>query len=529
MDYEAIAAKYGAQASAPVDLEAMAAKYGAKPPRQPNQAAMNPEVNTPFGTIQWEADNGFNIGAYIIKAGHALDRLNKGILQAKDAPGNMLRQAMGMQPTPLSGLMAQEQEEVKQPMKDLQEVHPGSTLLGDVTVAAPMPWRMLPAIAAAEYGTPTERAVRGGAALAGNALAAGGAKLAQRGVERSTAKAAANAEANKANAPFRDAGFVMPPSQTNPTLTNRIIEGFSGGTKTEQATAVKNQPIVDRLINEDLGIQGNASVKALQAIRKNEGKAYAEVAKHTYRADDAFLREIQSLRPSIADEIPEMANPAIDNLIKALSKEELTGRTAVDLSKRLRFQSTKNFQNRADPEKLELATAQRDAAEALEALITRNLAAAGQVEKAAKWEAARIKIAKTYTAEAALNDATGHYAAKELTKSKKPLDGNFKLVRDFADAYPKSVQTIDSATKANPFSVLDTFVSGIGAASAGNPALMAGVLARPAVRAAITSQPYQRFMTRPSEARGGLLGARALDNEMAPWIAGLLGYEAANR
>ena len=498
------------------------------PQQQPtNPAAALPEVTTPLGTITGEADSGFNPAAAIISAGGALDRINKGIMQARVAPGDWLKEKLGMQPSELGQKLAAEQKYAEQPMAELREVHPGSALIGEVAPAVAVPWRTLPAVAAAEYGTPGERATRGGLALAGNALASQGAKVAGKAFDASKAKAAEAVAQNASTAKFRDAGLAMPPSITNPTLTNRVLEGISGGTKTEQALSRVNQPKLDNLIKQDLGLPSSTVVtpKVLEDIRATEGKAYQAIKEvPKYVADDVFAQEIQSVRPAISAEIPEMANPAIDKMIAGLSKDEFSGGTAIDLIKRLRYQSNANFKNRIDPEKLELAQAQKAAAEAMESLIDRNLAAMGDSAKLAAYRAARGRIAKTYDAEAALMES-GSFAAKDIPL-KKSTTGGMRTVAEFAERFPKSSQKIDSATKANPFSVVDALFSGGAAAVTANPLMLGGVMARPALRSAIASQPYQRMMGTASEKPRGLMASKALDNELAPFIAGLLGYQA---
>jgi hypothetical protein len=496
-------------------------------PSRPSEAAAVPEVATPFGTIKGESSGGFNPAAAIISAGGAMDRINRGIMQAKVGPADWLKQKLGMQPSDVGQMLAGAQEAGKKPMAELREVHPGSALIGEVAPAAAMPWRALPAVAAAEYGSPGERATRGGLALAGNALAGAGANIAGRAFEASKTKAAEAAAMNASTAKFREAGLRMPASITNPTVTNRALEGVAGGVKTEQALSRSNQPAIDKLIKQDLGIAPSVTVtpKVLDEIRATEGKAYKAIKEvPKYVADDVFAQEIQSVRPAISTEVPEMANPAIDKMIAGLSKEEFSGTTAIELVKRLRYQSNANFKNRMDPEKLELAQAQRSAAEAMESLIDRNLAAMGDTGKLSAYRAARERIAKTYDAEAALMES-GSFAAKDIPL-KKSTTGGMRLVAEFYDRFPKSAQKIDSATKANPFSVVDALFSGGAAAASGNPLMLAGVAARPALRGAITSRPYQNLMGTASEKPRGLMGSRALDNEMAPFIAGLLGYQA---
>lgn len=135
---------------------------------QPNQAANNPEVHTPLGTISGETASGFNPAAALIKAGSVLDSVNKGAIQAKYGPADWIRQKLGGAPDPLLERIAQEQESAKKPMKDLEAVHPGSSFLGEAATFAVTPNKAAPIVAAMEYGSPGERLLRGGAAALGN-------------------------------------------------------------------------------------------------------------------------------------------------------------------------------------------------------------------------------------------------------------------------------------------------------------------------------------------------------------------------
>jgi hypothetical protein len=165
----------GPEDATPEQVEAFAAQqFGqsapTETPKAPNEAAMNPEVHTPLGTIKGEADSGFNPAAYLIKAGDTLNALNQGVTQAKLAPAEWLRKRLGMQPSAIAQGMEQERAESRPAMKDLESVHPGSTALGDATVFMASPNKLAPLVAAAEYGSPLERATKGGVAFAGNRL-----------------------------------------------------------------------------------------------------------------------------------------------------------------------------------------------------------------------------------------------------------------------------------------------------------------------------------------------------------------------
>lgn len=514
----------------------------------PPEAATKPEFSVPgIGQVTTPpTESGFNLPAAVIAAGNSANKLSQGVRQAKLAAYGSVYQALSGLPG-VGGFFADQADKNAQATaaqdadmadqaaryKQLQEVHPGSTMIGGTAPALPLGPTGLAVTSALSYGSPTERALNTGLVMLGNKGAQFLGGQAAKQYANGVSQAADQAAKNLATQPFRDAGYVTPPAQSNPTLVNRFLEGLAGGTKTEQAASATNQAVTDQLAKTALPGVASLSAPALKADRAQAGQAYEALkGLGPFNLDNQFQSEIAALRPSISSEVPELANGQIDTLIQGLSKPQLSGSTTIDLVKKLRYDASVNFKNRIDPDKLALAQAQSGAADALESAIERNLAANGNADALKAFQDARKRIAINYTVDNALNPTTGHVSAQDLARMAdkgKPLSGSLKTAADFASSYPKSAQTVDSATKANPFSVVDTFMSGLAAASAHNPALMAGVFARPALRYGLLSGPYQRAMATPSASPAGLLGMKALDNKYAPYIGGLLGYEAASR
>jgi hypothetical protein len=511
----------------------------ANAPQPVNPAAANPEANVGPFTIKGETDSGFNPAAALIKAGSTLDLMNKGALALRQMPGDMARLAAGMPRDPVMAAIDAEQQANAKPMRDLQEVHPGSTLLGDLATAVGVPWRALPAVAFAEYGTPQERLARAGAALVGGKIAQKGGEVASRAFAKSEMKAAEaqaqNAARDQITKEAQQAGLAVPPSQANPTALNRLAEGYAGKTSTGQALSIQNQPKIDALIKRDLNLPANkpVTVEALDGVSK---KAYQEgyepIKKQTGLVpDEQFTAERSALGgedyAAMVAEVPEMANPQVSKLMAALDKPEFSGATAVNMVRKLRFDAKANFRNAQSPEALDAAKAQMSAADALEGLIDRNLSARGMTDAVTKFREARTKIAMAHDAERALNKATGSFAAKDyaaMLDKGKPLSGGSKAVAEFATQYPKAAQEVASSMPG--ISPLDFAAMGGISAATGMPALLAGVVGRPAMRSLITSPLYQKMMTQRQYKPSGILkGAKTLlDNEQAPWIAGLLGY-----
>ena len=328
-----------------------------------------------------------------------------------------------------------------------------------------------------------------------------------RAKQGATNAAAQNAVRDQTAAAARDAGYVIPPTQTNPTIVNRALEGVSGKIMTGQAASLKNQGITDDLIREEFGLAPDVPLtkQTFETIRNQAGQVYDQLKKvGTFTADQQYGTEIQALGAEarqLAQEFPELANNQIDNLVAALNKPNLTSQGAVNLLKRLRFDGSKNSFNQ-EPERAALGRAQMEAARAVEDLIERNLSQGQNAGLLDSFRAARTTIAKAHSVESALNEATGNVNAGVLAKglkSGKPMSGNLRKVAETARAFPTATrETTSSMPGLSPLDV--GFAIGTQ-----NPLMLAG---RPGARAAILSGPYQRSMGVPSYSAANMDPAR---------------------
>jgi hypothetical protein len=120
----------------------------------------------------------------------------------------------------------------------------------------------------------------------GGALGAGGQKLgsviADKASKSALSRAAAAAQQKADNAirdqtlaAARKAGYVVPPTHANPTMTNTIIESVSGKAQTQQVAAIKNQRVTDSLVRQELKLPGTAPItkQALEGIRNGPGRS----------------------------------------------------------------------------------------------------------------------------------------------------------------------------------------------------------------------------------------------------------------
>lgn len=337
---------------------------------------------------------------------------------------------------------------------------------------------------------------------------------------------AQNAERDAVLAASKKAGYIVPPSSVNPSGVNQALEGISGKIKTAQVASQRNQTVTNNLARDAVGLAKDEPLTeaALNTIRKDAGKAYEAIKSfpQKFAADAKFSGDIKAIGndfSAAASEFPEIAgNPAIDTLKTALDKTEISPRAAVELIKKLRFDANKNFKAFDDPAKAALATAQKDAANAIEDLIERQLSGTDLLKN---FRQARELIAKTYSVEAAMQgaDVSATRLASQLSK-RAPLTGPLKTAADFAQQFPKAAQALKEPPGA--VSPLD-FALAFGT---GNPAAMA---ARPAIRAGLLSKPYQG-MVAPNYTPNALLrmGAPVANNAFVKQGAIPLAIDAAN-
>lgn len=340
-----------------------------------------------------------------------------------------------------------------------------------------------------------------GGALGG--AAAGTGRLLSMGANKLMASAAANQVSNAGrDAAVKNAlasGYVLPPTEINPNMMNTALEGLSGKIKTNQTAAFKNQPVTNKLAAKALGLPEDTVLtsEVLQAGRKEAGAAYEAVkATGTVKADDAYnkaLDNITSKYQGAAQSFPGLAKNEIPEMVDALRQPSFDAGHAVDAIGLLRENADKAF--RAGD--TGLAKAAKDAARAMEDQLGRHLEATGQDPALVDaFKSARQSIAKNYSVNKALNPATGDVSAaslgKELSRG-KPLSDELLTIAEANKAFPKATQSLTS--NPNQLSPLD-WATGVAAGIAsGNPlkAAAAALAARPAVRGAILSGPYQRF------------------------------------
>lgn len=301
----------------------------------------------------------------------------------------------------------------------------------------------------------------------------------------------------------RDLGYVIPPTQANPSLLNRIIEGTAGKLSTAQNASARNQEITNRLTAKSLGLPEDTVItpQVLTSLRNTAGQAYDQLGNiGVIMPNKSYYDQLDNIKkPFVATQqsFPNQTPSPVINLVNSLKTEFFDSSSAIEKIKQLRTQADDAFRTG----NTEVGRAAKQAATALENAIEDHLTTTKQTDLLGKFRDARQLIAKTYTVEKAANQTTGTIDAKKLAaqlQKGKPLSGELKSVAQFSQAFPKASQATEPMGSLPQFSPLDYFAGLVGGVSTGG--LGAGaVLARPALRSLALSSPVQnRLLPTPS-------------------------------
>jgi hypothetical protein len=301
----------------------------------------------------------------------------------------------------------------------------------------------------------------------------------------------------------REAGYVLPPSTTNPSVLNRILESIGGKDATAIDASVRNQATTDALVKKSLGLSKTADVAegTLSTLRQEAAqKGYAPLRDFgQVRLDTSYqkaLDEIASPYLKAESAFPGLAKNDIATTVETLKKGSVDSSTAMDTISILRDKADVAF--RAGDNSV--GKAFKAMASQLENAIERSLGRRGEdaSDLLKNFREARTQIAKTYTAEKALNAELGTFDARKLAQelSKgKPLTGDMKKVAQASQAFKNATKLVtDSGSVRNT----DVMFGGATAAASGQPWMLLYPFGRMAVRDALLSNKGQGLLTSPS-------------------------------
>lgn len=456
--------------------------------------------------------------------------IGRGMTSAVQAVGQGISKLVGAEDVG-AGLVKQEDIDYRNKLDEaLMKTRAGKIGSGIGTVAIAAPTALIPGantytgaalIGGAAGGLMTEGGLEdrakgalfgaaGGAAGKGLGDALGWAipKVTQAmGAKRAVAETA-NAQKDAAALAAREAGYVLPPADVRPNLINEALGGLSGKIKTAQVASARNQSVTNNLVRKELGIAADSPLtnEALAAIRQEAATAgYAPVRaageitatpSYTTALDD-IVKQYQGASRSF----PGAVKNEVEDMVKNLRQTKFDSSDAVDMVRVLRDQADAAYRSGNKS----LGKASKEAAGALEDQLEQHLKRIGQPDALSAFREARQTIAKTYSAEKALNSQTGDIAAdvlaKQLAKG-RPLSGGLETVAKVSQAFPKATQALKEAPKA--VSPLDFMAGLMGAGSTGPTGALA-IGARPAVRSLLLSKGYQGLLGGPQSYGPGLL------------------------
>lgn len=315
------------------------------------------------------------------------------------------------------------------------------------------------------------------------------------------------------------AGFVIPPSQAKPTLTNRLLEGFSGKLSTAQNASARNAEVTNRLAAEALGLPGDTQLtpQVLASVRKGAGQAYDALGvsgtvrpgpEYTKALDDIVMPHLKA-----AQGFPNSKISPVVGMIDELRSHSFDAGSAMAKISELRSAADDAF--RAGNS--DVGRASRKAADAIEDAIEKHLSATKQTDLLDNFREARKLYAKTYTVEKALNPTTGTVDARKLgsmIKRGKPLTDELRTAGEFANRFPKAAQPVEGMGSLPQTSPLDWGAGGLVSVLSGNALPMVGVMARPAARQFILSDLIQKRLANQPISNVGLLNDPELQQLM---------------
>lgn len=323
-------------------------------------------------------------------------------------------------------------------------------------------------------------------------------------------------------------GFTIPPSETG-AKGGKFVQSIAGKPGVEEDASIKNAKRAEELVKDEIKVPQTSALdettfKAkyadenakFEAMRTLPGRLDSSDAQAHQQFLNAIVAAGDRFRP-LADEFKDpkfgaAVTPDIEKQMSITMQDTLSPGAAMDRYKQLRDLRNQHMRS-GEADDLIRAKVEGDLMTALEERLQAFADRSGKPEIAKAYREARTNLAKLNAVHDSMVGA--RLSVRALAKSKAPLTGNLKTVADLSQQFPKAFQDIQKSGERGPFSVVDMWIlmsqlaRGGGAAgaaagvathhyysAAGSAALAAGTLARPVARAALSTKPYQRGMTR---------------------------------
>lgn len=309
----------------------------------------------------------------------------------------------------------------------------------------------------------------------------------------------------------RRANFVLAPSEASPGLINNFLEGFGGKVKTQQSASIRNVHDADAAVRQGLGLSQDAPLvgDTYRLLRSEAGKDYEAIRGiGRITTDSTYLKELNDIKArfeSAAQDFGKAAKSEIPDLVKNLTVRSFDASSAVDMVRILRENSDKAFKT-GD---MQLGRANKLAANALDDMMSRHVTNEVTLppDVVNKYLSARQRIAESYSAQNATNEATGHINPQDLAKEFKAgraLSPSLKTIARTAAAFPKSMQNTAGIGGVPSISPVEAGMGGTIAAIMHDPRYLLALGIPPAARGLVLSKPYQSAMIGPQSYQPGM-------------------------
>ena len=303
-----------------------------------------------------------------------------------------------------------------------------------------------------------------------------------------------------------DAGYVLTPKAAKAGLGARVAETAAGSARLSQELASRNADNTARLARQDVGLPEDVPVtpEATANIRKEAGQDYAAVQDvGKFENDAQYDKDLDAIVAPIkaaAGDYPESKladHPLLDTIEGLRTDDSVNTGSAIEMVKQLRSKADVAF--RAGDKNL--GNGYRAAAGAVDNSMDRALGRMADdsgdptlADAVDKYRAARVRIAKSYLLDDAMDGKPGEVNANVYARALKkgaPLSGPGLQIANFAKQFGDEGL---AAKKGKSGAIGPTFHDIVLGALLHAPTAAVGLLARPLTRAALGSEFAQRRM-----------------------------------
>lgn len=239
-------------------------------------------------------------------------------------------------------------------------------------------------------------------------------------------------------------GFKVPPSTTNPTLTNRVLESVAGKEATQNSARATNDAARTAVAARTLNLNPDVFTPgAVAAVKKEAGQAWeAGRAIPKFATDNQYLDDLAKVEAEGAGanaSFPGAANPDVAKLVDTYTQGNMTGDAGVSAVKLLRAKASDAFSSGNS----EMGRVYKGISQAIEAQLDRAAQNPANGVKADTIKAVQ-RARQTYAKASLIEDSMlpdGTVSGPKLAaawRNDEPITGELRDAAEFAAQYPKA-------------------------------------------------------------------------------------------